>query len=268
LAPEVNEAVERAHKSGILTAASLMVTAPAALDAIERAKGMPGLRVGLHLVLVDGPMSPCPERLLHPVDETGRLPRGMVRAAFGLVLGSRARRQLAEQIRAQFNAYRQTGLPMDHVDVHKHFQLHPIVANMIFEIGREYKMRALRVPVEPRIELPTDLRAVGYFVMRRWASIIRARARSNGLLVPDAVFGLAWSGGMTKPRIERLLRSLPAGIVEIYTHPATRNDFRGHADGYDYAGELAALCSAEAIKAVRGSGYLSCGYTDCLQSRQ
>ena len=51
---EVNEAVERAHRNGILSAASLMVAGAAAGDAVTRAKAMPELRVGLHLVLVEG----------------------------------------------------------------------------------------------------------------------------------------------------------------------------------------------------------------------
>ena len=36
----VNEAVERASRTGILTAASLMVAAPAAADAVRRARGL------------------------------------------------------------------------------------------------------------------------------------------------------------------------------------------------------------------------------------
>src|SRR5262245_26273664 len=51
----VNDAVERAHRDGVLTAASLMVGAPAAADAIDRARRLPSLRVGLHVVLADGP---------------------------------------------------------------------------------------------------------------------------------------------------------------------------------------------------------------------
>ncbi|HKR19626.1 MAG TPA: ChbG/HpnK family deacetylase, partial [Stellaceae bacterium] len=46
LAPAVNEAVEQAHRRGILSAASLMVTAPAAEDAVERARHLPELGVG------------------------------------------------------------------------------------------------------------------------------------------------------------------------------------------------------------------------------
>ncbi len=51
-AVEVNEAIETAHRDGILTATSLMVAAPAAADAVARARRIPSLRVGLHLVLV------------------------------------------------------------------------------------------------------------------------------------------------------------------------------------------------------------------------
>ena len=58
-APEVNAAIVRAHRDGILTATSLMVTGDAAADAVARAGTCPRLAVGLHLVLVQGrPASP------------------------------------------------------------------------------------------------------------------------------------------------------------------------------------------------------------------
>jgi hypothetical protein len=56
----VNDAVEQAHTHGILTAASLLTGAPACDDAVERARRLPQLGVGLHLALVDGrPVLPC-----------------------------------------------------------------------------------------------------------------------------------------------------------------------------------------------------------------
>ena len=54
LALPINEAIEDAHRDGILTTASLMVGASAAQDAIERARRLHSLKVGLHLVLVEG----------------------------------------------------------------------------------------------------------------------------------------------------------------------------------------------------------------------
>lgn len=75
----VNLAVEQAHRQGVLTAASLMIGAPAANDAVERAHAMPHLRVGLHLVLADGDAvlpRTCIGALL---DKHGRFGDNMVR---------------------------------------------------------------------------------------------------------------------------------------------------------------------------------------------
>ena len=76
------------------------------------------------------------------------------------------------------------------------------------------------------------------------------------------MFGLAWSGAMTTARVRGLLAHLPPGFVEIYTHPATANDFAGHAPGYRYTDELAALCDPRCIAALRQSGYRLGGYSD------
>jgi len=71
LAVPVNEAIEEAHRRGILTTASLMVGAGAAADAVERARQLPTLRVGLHLVLVEGrPVLP-PREIPDLVDGRG-----------------------------------------------------------------------------------------------------------------------------------------------------------------------------------------------------
>ena len=51
LSPGVNAGVARAHEEGILTSASLMVRFPAAEEAVEYARGAPGLSLGLHVDL-------------------------------------------------------------------------------------------------------------------------------------------------------------------------------------------------------------------------
>jgi hypothetical protein len=57
------------------------------------------------------------------------------------------------------------------------------------------------------------------------------------------VFGLNWSSAMTTKRLAALVAHLPPGVIEIYTHPATFNEFEGHALGYAYIEELSALTS-------------------------
>src|SRR5262249_9074297 len=120
LAREVNEAVEAAHAGGILTAASLMVAASAAADAVARGRRLPWLRVGLHLVLVEGrPVLP-PAQVPDLVDASGHFRTDLARLGCDIFLRPSVRRQLAAEIEAQFAAYRATGLALDHADAHQH----------------------------------------------------------------------------------------------------------------------------------------------------
>ena len=263
----VNEAVEQAHREGILTAASLMVSAPAAADAVARARRLPSLRVGLHLVLVEAwPTLPAAD-LPDLVGADGLIRSDMGRLGLDLALKPAARRQLAAEIAAQFEAYRATGLPLDHVNAHKHFHVHPLIAGAVLSIGRRYAMRALRVPREPRAVLraaETEAAPKPALDIAPWAALLAVRARQAGLLIPDRTLGLAWSGAMTPARVAGLLAHLPEGLTELYTHPATGSGFPGEAPGYAYAAERDALIAPASRSAVTASGAVSGGFTDFL----
>ena len=238
---EVNDAVEQAHRDGILTAASLMVAGDAAADAVARAHALPTLGIGLHIVLVEGrPLLPA-DRIPALVDATGNFRTDMARAGVTIFASPAARRQLAAEIEAQFAAFAATGLALDHVNAHKHFHLHPTIAGTILKVGKRFGMRAARAPIESRELLrQVDGTDTGPRIETVWARLVRARLRRAGMLVPDQVFGLAWSGAMTADRVRGILERLPDGLTEIYTHPAT-GAYPGSAPGYDYRGELAAL---------------------------
>jgi hopanoid biosynthesis associated protein HpnK len=268
LAPEVNAAVEAAHSNGILTAASLMIGAPAAADAVDRARRLRSLKVGLHIVLTEGhPVSP-PSRLPNLVDRSGRFRSDMVRSSFRIFVDPTVRRQVADEITAQFEAFVATGLRLDHVDCHKHWHLHPTIAGLILDIGQRYGMTALRVPSEPvrvlrLIEKQTPSRLS--WVTSTCAALLEARVRRRRLLAADRVFGLAWSGAMTEMRVAGLLAHLPDGLTEIYFHPATSNSFSGAAPGYRYVDELAALVAPRIVLAARGHDIRLIGYSDLAE---
>jgi hopanoid biosynthesis associated protein HpnK len=263
LAPEVNAGVELAHQQGILSAASLMVGAAAAADAVARGRRLPRLRIGLHLVLVDGTSTLPPELLPDLVDATGCLRTDLARLGFEICMRPSVRAQLRGEIEAQFRAYRATGLALDHVNAHKHFHLHPAVATEIIAIGARYGMRGLRVPREPAAilaKVESGRRSPVYIAP--WTRLLAHRARRAGLHSPDWVFGLAWSGAMSAGRLEGLLRHLPAGSTEIYLHPATRDGFENCAPGYRYADELAALVDPRIVALTRRPDVALGGYAD------
>jgi hopanoid biosynthesis associated protein HpnK len=259
----VNEAVEETHRNGILTVTSLMVGEPAVADAVARAKRLPGLGVGLHLVLADGtPLLPAAE-VPTLVGADGRFDPNMVRAGFRFYFSPAARRQLAAEIRAQFTAFAATGLPLDHVNGHKHVHLHPTVARLVVEIGREFGMRAARLPWEPvaplRAAAPDERRGAP-----AWSPVVgslRRRLDRAGLARNDQVFGIAWSGAMTEDRLMALLPHLPDGVSEIYGHPAV-GAASSFAPGYRHAEELAALVSPRVRRRIEELGLRLARYAD------
>lgn len=258
----VNEAVEEAHRDGVLTVASLMVGAPAAADAAVRAKRLPELGVGLHLVLADGvPLLPA-EEVPTLVGRGGAFDPNMVRAGFRFYFSPAARRQLAAEIRAQFDAFAATGLPLDHVNGHKHIHLHPTVARLVVEIGSEYGLRAARLPFEPvaplRLTAPTEKSAAP-----AWSPVVsglRRRLDRAGFAHNDQVFGIAWSGGMIEERLLGLLPHLPDGVSEIYSHPAC--GAVSFVPGYRHAEELSALVSPAVRQRIAALGILLVRYRD------
>lgn len=268
-AVEVNEAVEVAHREGILTAASLMVSGPAADDAAARARRNPRLRVGLHLVLVEGrPVLP-PDSVSRLVDASGSFRRGMAAMGASFAASSEVRGQLAAEIGAQFEAFRATGLALDHCNAHKHFHLHPLIGSLIASIGRSYGLRAARVPLEPaallrKIEPGTP--RMPSLALAPWALLLRRRFRAAGLFTSDRLFGLQWSGGMTRDRLRGLIAHLPTGVSEIYLHPAT-GPYPGCAPGYRYREELEALTSPEVAAACRERALQLGGFADFAGER-
>lgn len=265
----VNEAVERAHRAGVLTAASLMVSAAAADDAVRRARELPTLRVGLHLVLVDGPCLLPPARVPELVDASGQFRNRMFIEGVRFFALARVRRQLEAEIRAQFDAFAATGLTLDHVNAHKHFHLHPTLFSMLVRIGRDYGLgtsrgrgAGVRIPHEP-----ASRAYLGAWLLAPWLRLMKSRLRSAGIPHNDRVYGIADSGHMNEERLLRILSRLPKGVTEIYLHPATQSGatIAASMGNYCHADELAALMSprVRARLATMTAADISCGgYSD------
>ena len=255
----VNEAVEQAHRAGILTTTCLMVAGAAAEDAVWRAKRLPKLRVGLHVVVVDGPPTLAPDVIPSLVGRDGQLPKRLVSSGFRFFFSPAARRQLEAEIRAQFEAFAKTGLTLDHVNGHNHMHLHPTVLAIMMRVGRDYGMRAMRLPFEPfgpswrAVHRDVGLRFANSVLLAPVLGAMRARLRRGGVVTNDFVFGLSDTGHMTPERVLALVRELPDGVTEMYSHPATR-PWPGMPAGSQCQEELAALMDPAISACLRESG--------------
>jgi hopanoid biosynthesis associated protein HpnK len=259
----VNEAVESAHLAGVLSAASMMVGAPEMNDAVERARKLPALGVGLHLTLLNGrPVLP-PEKVPGLVGHDGRFVGDAVHFGIKLYASPELRRQAKAEIEAQFEHFAATALVMDHINGHQHFHLHPVVLDAIARLAPRFGHPPLRLPVEPfaaSFEANRDRmlgRFLGWLFYSLQARRIKHRLLKEGMTANDYVFGLYDSGAMTEDRLLRLLEHLPQGVSEIYCHPATRR-WEGPDTlpaSYQPEAELDALLSP-AVKAKMTANFL------------
>ncbi|MCX5614893.1 hopanoid biosynthesis-associated protein HpnK [Bombella saccharophila] len=236
---EVNEAIEEAHRKGLLSTASLMVAAPAFEDALRRAQRMPDLRLGLHLVVIEG------DSCLHlPIitDEKGWFGRNQVGLGFQYFFSPATRSALKKEIHAQFQQFARTGLRLDHANAHKHMHLHPTIGHLLLQTGKIYGLKAVRTPMEPAGPLG-ETPHLGDRALEQWTRVLRWQIWKAGMKTNDSCFGLRWSGHMTPERIQRLIPQLPAGVSEVYFHPAKSQNAQMAAlmPGYQPEQELAAL---------------------------
>ena len=271
----VNEAIERGHREGIVTAASLMVAEPAAGDAIERARSNPSLAIGLHVVVVAGRPLLAPERIPELVDCDGMFSSELARAGVKYFFSRRAQRQLEDEIRAQFEAFRATGLPFDHVNAQCHYHLHPTVLGTILAVARDYGRPPIRVPAEPFFAswsaTHRDLRGrlSHALFLTPFLQLMKLRLRAARVRYNDHVFGYNDTGHMTQERVLEFLAALPPGSTEMYFHAATRRwpGIARDLESYQLEDEFAALVSPRVAEAVRARAIERIAFRDLADAR-
>lgn len=218
----INRAVIDAHQNGILTTASLMVNGAAVSEAIALARENPKLGVGLHLSLAFGKSALDPKEIPDLVDSAGNFSNDPVAAGFKYFANRNCRAQLEKEIAAQFQKFEATGLPMDHLNGHLHFHLHPT----IFGIVSKHRFKFARLTREPfwlnaRIASGRWAYRISHAIIFR---ILSARARPTldrlGVRCTDRVFGLLQNGLVDEEYLQKLLPQLPAGDSELYSHPS------------------------------------------------
>ena len=222
----INAAVLRAHREGILTAASLMVNEEACDEAVALAREVPKLGVGLHLTLLCGHSALSRDRIPGLVNERREFGDNPVTVGARYFFQRGLRSQLRDEIAAQFAKFRATGLPLDHVNGHLHMHLHPVVFQILLEHAEAWGIGRLRLTCDrfwlnmrlARGRLAWRLGHAALFRYFWW--MVHPLLRRKGIRHTRAVFGLMQDSRVDEEFILKLLPRLPAGDCELYSHPS------------------------------------------------
>jgi hopanoid biosynthesis associated protein HpnK len=231
--PSINAAVIRAHREGILTSASLMVNEIAFDEAVKLAKENPKLGVGLHLTLLVGHAALPPEKIPGLINARGEFGNTPFTVGMKYFLNRSLREQLRAEIHAQFEKFHATGLPLDHVNGHLHFHLHPTVFKILMENSDEFQIRHLRLTRDCLAR--SHMTRGKFFTRLAHATIFEILSRrvrktldTKKIRHAQITFGLLQDSRVDEEYILKLLSELPPGDSELFSHPSLdqfKNEF-------------------------------------------
>ena len=148
LSSGANRAIITAWREGILTSASLMVNGAAFAEAVALARDNPGLQVGLHLTLVQGKATAPYDGFPSITDRAGDFSNDPVLAGMRYFFLKSLRRQLKAEIEGQIVKFRETGLPLSHIDGHLNIHMHPTVFDILLPLMPKYGIGTFRLSRE------------------------------------------------------------------------------------------------------------------------
>jgi predicted glycoside hydrolase/deacetylase ChbG (UPF0249 family) len=221
----VNRGIAEAHRHGIVTSASLLANG----CAIKLALTTPGLGVGVHLNLSDGPPVADPEAVTSLVNDKGELAGGPESLLLRLARRGVAPDEVEMEWDAQIQKVRETGVRPTHVDGHKHVQMLPGLFEIALRVAKRHGIDAIRISHEAsslRTALASGatkgsvmkqgVQARGLKLLARDARELAERA---GVATADYFCGIAQTGELTRVGLLRLLEVLPEGTTEFMCHP-------------------------------------------------
>jgi hopanoid biosynthesis associated protein HpnK len=223
----VNRAIAEAHTRGIVTSSTLMANGAAFGEAVELAKSLPQLSVGCHVVLTDGtPVLNADD--LPSITTDSHFRNGMMTFALRAIAGSMDAGEITAETAAQIRKIQSAGIPVSHLDTHKHTHLFPKILRPVLKAAAGCGVRAIRNPFGPRRPLRstelsqrhaswtrrTEVRILGSFANKFCEAVDR-----EGFLTPDGTLGIIVTGVLDESLFHAIASTIPDGTWEFVCHP-------------------------------------------------
>ncbi len=247
----IDEGILRAHREGIVTSATVLVTGPTAPQAIQSARKQ-GLALGVHLCLSTALPCAAPPEQVRSVAPGGRFRAAWPDVLRAWALGKLKREELEVELEAQLRRARELGAAPDHLDSHQHLHVLPGVRRCVERLA-EVASLPLRWPRElPRRAWTEHLGAAAKSVVLSGLGLLPGSAQVRR--VPAV--GILEAGRLGLPELTAVLESLPDGDFELGCHPGARTVHVPEDPSWQYGWEteLAALTHPAVLEVIRRRG--------------
>ncbi len=227
----VNRGILEAFHHGIVTSTSLLANGAAFAGGVEAARSAPGLGVGVHLNLSDGPPVAERETITSLLNDDGEFAGGPESLLLRRVRRGLALAEVETEWDAQIQKVRDAGIAPTHLDGHKHVHMLPGLFEIALKLAKRHGIGAIRVSLEASslraalssgkkqhaaVLLKQGVQARGLKLLARDA---REQAGRAGISTADYFCGIAQTGELTREGVAQFVKSLPDGTTELMCHP-------------------------------------------------
>ena len=255
---KINEAVECAVREGCLRSATLMPGGEAFEGAVEVAKRLPELGVGIHFTLANGfPVLP-PEEIPSLVTEQGLFYDNYMAFLKRYLQGKVRLGEIRSELAAQLRKMEETGLELTHVDSHQHLHHVPGILGIALNLAGAAGIRRIRVSRASLFEGESGGlgQLVGRMGLGSLAQFAAYQAGRKGFSMPDHFAGIVAGEAVSEEHLGELLDSLQEGTTEVMLHPGTDNavlqeDCRWQ---HDFEAELRAATAPSILQKLKEKG--------------
>ena len=255
---QINHAVERGVRDGVLRSATIMPGGAAFDDAAALAARTPALGVGIHLTLVNGnPVLP-PAEIPSLVTEAGIFVDDHTAFTLRVLRGAVNLAEVRAELAAQLRRVEAAGIRPTHADSHQHTHVLPGVLDIVLDLCCAAGIPAMRAPRAPLFA--GKFGGIGQLIGRTGLAILArraaAKARQRGIRTPEHFAGIVAGEAVDTSALSAVAANLREGTTEVMLHPGTDNAVlvRDCLWDHDFEAELAAICAPEVAAALAVNG--------------
>ncbi len=225
-----NDAIKECFLQGIITATSIMPTAPCFLGAAEMLSEINDVNIGVHLDIIEFQSIQKKRQnksLLYDCD--GKFNNGYL----DLIRKSYSKTFMLE-LESEFRSQIETVLKytkIQHIDSHVHTHAIPKIFELTCKLAKEYDIPYIRTQFEHPYfvfdlkkyfssKYPINL--IKLFLLNSFSLINKPIAQKYDLITNDCFVGIEYTGFMDKNTILCGIKKAPeASLVEVIAHPTT-----------------------------------------------
>lgn len=238
---EINGAVIKCLKEGIVSDISMLAVGNAFEDAVRLTKENGITKLGAHLALTG------PFKSLQGIKFSGNYGKFLA----GYFTGAFSKGAIYNEFKAQIARIKRNNLTISHIDSHQHIHMIPGVFKIVTRLMKEESIEYVRFPRESFANFKwfSDIRGLARnLVLRMFCGLSGKILKDSGLKYNDSYIGHAFGLKIKEDNLTYAIHKIKDGLAELGCHPGKSDD------------ETSALCSKEIIDSLKKNRIKSISY--------